>query len=333
MRVDDPRASSMKPPAGPPPTDLGQLVRAEDRLSFVYLERCIVHRDQNALTAQDERGVMHIPAATLGAVLLGPGTRVSHQAMCLLADSGSTAVWVGEQGVRYYAHGRGLSSSSRLLEAQARLVTNQSSRLRVARAMYAARFPGEDVSRLTMQQLRGREGARVRKAYRAIAAVVGVKWSARHYDPGDFAAADPVNQALSSATTCLYGVVHAVVVALGASPGLGFIHTGHARSFVFDIADLYKVEVAVPVAFRTAADVTDDLDVPGETRRRMRDAIYRTKLVDRCARDVRSLLMGLTDDVSVDWEWPVDVVTLWDEAGAPVPGGRAYSDGEWDIEW
>lgn len=323
----------MKPPAGPPPTDLAQLVRAEDRLSFVYLERCIVHRDQNALTAQDERGVMHIPAATLSAVLFGPGTRVSHQAMCLLADSGSTAVWAGEQGVRYYAHGRGLSTSTRLLEAQARLVTNQSSRLRIARAMYAVRFPGEDVSRLTMQQLRGREGARVRRAYRTIAAETGVQWSTRQYDPSDFSGADAVNQALSSATTCLYGVVHAVVVALGASPGLGFIHTGHSRSFVFDIADLYKVELAVPVAFRTARDYTDDLDVPGETRRRMRDAIYRAKLVERCAHDVRALLLGSDDTARLDWEWPVDEVSLWDESGSSVTGGRSYTDVGWDSEW
>ncbi len=324
----------MKPAPGPPPTELSQLVRAEDRLSFVYLERCIVHRDNNALTVQDDRGVMHIPAATLGAVMFGPGTRVSHQAITLLADSGSTAVWVGEQGVRYYAHGRGLSTSTRLLEAQARLVTNQSSRLRVARAMYAARFPGEDVSRLTMQQLRGREGARVRKAYRAVAEECGVAWRARSYDPAEFGDGDSVNQALSAATACLYGVVHAVVVALGASPGLGFIHTGHTRSFVFDIADLYKVEVAVPVAFRTAHDVGDDIDVAGETRRRMRDAIYRTKLLERCARDVRSLLLDaapLVDAAEPSWE--ADQVLLWDEFGTAVAGGRAYSDDVWPDQW
>ncbi|GAB95252.1 CRISPR-associated protein Cas1 [Kineosphaera limosa] len=93
----------MKPTPGMAPPDLGQLVRAQDRLSFIYLERCTVHRDGNAVTATDERGIVHIPTATLGALLLGPGTRVTHQAMMLLAESGSTAVWVGERGVRYYA--------------------------------------------------------------------------------------------------------------------------------------------------------------------------------------------------------------------------------------
>src|SRR5690606_10231594 len=115
----------------------------------------------------DDRGTIHIPAATLGVLLLGPGTRVTHQAMVLLAESGSTAVWVRENGVRYYAHGRTLTQSSRFLEAQARLVTNKSSRLRIARAMYAMRFPeDEGVDTLSMQQLRGREGAHVKRSYR-----------------------------------------------------------------------------------------------------------------------------------------------------------------------
>ena len=118
------------PIPGARPPDLPDLVRAQDRMTFIYLERCNIHRESNAITATDERGVMHIPAASLGALLLGPGTTVTQQAMVLMAESGSTVVWVGEEGVRYYAHGRSLAHSSRLLEAQARLMTNQSSRLR-----------------------------------------------------------------------------------------------------------------------------------------------------------------------------------------------------------
>jgi CRISPR-associated protein Cas1 len=112
-------------------------------MSFIYLERRIVHRDSNAITARDERGVVHIPAAAVGVLLLGPGTNVTHQAMMLLAESGSTAVWVGEQGVRYYAHGRSLASSTRLLEAQAALVSDRVSRLAVAQqdARYSNPLP------------------------------------------------------------------------------------------------------------------------------------------------------------------------------------------------
>lgn len=316
-----------KAPPGPPPVDIGELVRAQDRASFVYLERCTIHRDGNAITATDDAGVVHLPAATIGAFLLGPGTRVTHQAMMLMAESGATTVWVGERGVRYYAHGRTLTNSSRLVEAQARLVSNRGSRLAVARTMYAMRFPGEDVTSLTMQQLRGREGARVRKAYRAEADRVGAQWQRRQYDPAKFEESDALNQALSAATTCLYGMVHAVVVALGASPALGFVHNGNARSFVFDVADLYKVEIAVPVAFGVAGSHELE-DVPGETRRRMRDAMASARLIDRCARDVRALL--LVDSAPESDGDPDDGSgQLWDERGWSVPTGQNYEDAPW----
>ncbi|MFI9410166.1 type I-E CRISPR-associated endonuclease Cas1e [Nocardia gamkensis] len=308
------------------PIRIGELVRARDRLSFIYLERATVHRDGNAVTATDERGVVHIPAATIGALLLGPGTRVTHQAMMLLAESGSTAVWVGERGVRYYAHGRSLARSSRLLEAQAAAVTNQTTRLRVARAMYEMRFPGEDVAGLTMQQLRGREGARIRRLYRLHAERTGVTWSRRDYDPTDFDASDAVNQALSSATTCLYGIVHAVIVALGCAPGLGFVHTGHERSFVFDLADLYKAEFAIPAAFDAAAEGGDD--VPAATRRAVRDAVHSGRLLERCCSDIYALLLPEEPDGAAEWD--TDVVELWDRKGN-VAGGISYGDE--DLPW
>lgn len=320
----------MKPIPGPPPVDIGSLLRARDRLSFIYVERCIVNREDNAITAIDERGTVHIPAATLGALLLGPGTNVTHQAMMLLAESGSTAVWVGERGVRYYAHGRSLARSSRLLEAQAVLVTNQSSRLRVAREMYSMRFVDEDVSCLTMQQLRGREGARVRKCYQEHAQRTGVAWRRRDYRVEDFSSGDPINQALSSATTCLYGMVHAVIVAHGCSPGLGFIHTGNVRSFVFDMADLYKAEIAIPVAFDTVATEPDD--IPAATRRAVRDAVHDGSILQRCSRDLHHLLR-VEEDSGTEWEDSWDVVSLWDGGSRVVPGGRSHSDPDGVEDW
>lgn len=315
----------MKPIPGTPPAEVGQLSRVVDRITFLYLEHAIVHRDSNAITVRDERGVLHVPAATVASVMLGPGTTISHQAMMLLADSGAGTVWIGEQGVRYYAHGRPLARTSRLLEAQALLVTNQSSRLRVAREMYAMRFPGEDCGGLTMQQLRGREGARVRRLYREHAEEHGVEWKSRQYRPDDFEGSDDLNMALSAATACLYGVVHAVVVALGCSPALGFVHTGHDRSFVFDIADLYKMELAVPVAFRVVAEGSED--IPADVRRSMRDAMYEAGLMARCARDLHRLLgsPGETDS-----DFLADVVEIWDTRGRIAAGQNFSND---DLPW
>lgn len=310
----------MKPIPGTPPAKVGELSRVTDRITFLYLEHAIVHRDGNAITVRDDRGVVHVPAATIASVMLGPGTTISHQAMMLLADSGAATVWIGEQGVRYYAHGRPLARTSRLLESQAALVTNQSSRLRVARRMYAMRFPGEATSHLTMQQLRGREGARVRRLYREHAAEHGVEWKSRDYRPDDFTASDDLNQALSAATACLYGVVHAVVVALGCSPALGFVHVGHDRSFVFDVADLYKMEIAVPVAFSVVARGSDDIG--GDVRRAMRDAMYGARLMTRCVEDLHRLLGS---DGELETDFTADVIELWDTQSR-VAGGGNYSD-------
>lgn len=298
-----------------------ELVRVGDRVSFLYLERCVVHRDSNAITATDERGTVHIPAGSVSVLLLGPGTTISQPAVTLMADSGATVVWTGERGVRYYAHGQPLAASTRLLEAQAAAVSNPRSRLRVARTMYELRFPDEDVSRLTMQQLRGREGARVRRAYRAQAERTGVEWKGRSYDFDNWGGGDAVNQALSAANSALYGVVHAVIVGLGCSPGLGFIHTGHQRAFVYDIADLYKTELTIPVAFEVAAEAVGSIG--SEVRRRVRDRLHDGKLLDRCARDIQYLLLGHREEDSAGLD-DVDSASLWDGAGRTVPGGVSY---------
>ncbi|MFV0453171.1 MAG: type I-E CRISPR-associated endonuclease Cas1e [Propioniciclava sp.] len=316
----------MKPVPGPKPSELRELTRIQDRLSFVYLERCRVHRSDNAITATDERGVLHFPSAAVSALMLGPGTDITHQAMMVLADSGSTVVWVGEQGVRYYAHGRSLARSSRLLQAQVDAVSNQQKRLAVARKMYEMRFPDDSIEGATMQQLRGREGARVKRRYRESAAEFGIEWSGRNYRFDDFEASNEVNQALTAATSCLYGVAHAVTVALGCSPALGFIHTGHDRSFIFDIADLYKMEVAVPVAFEVAS--RGEPDISSATRLAMRDRFAEMRIMATVVRDIGRLL---STDPDEEKGW--DVLELWDGGHRTVSAGRQWADAPEDVPW
>ena len=174
--------------------DLQALPQVKDRMTFLYLEHCTLGRQDGAITVTDEKGIVQIPAAGISVLLLGPGTRVTHRAMELMGDTGVGAVWVGEHGVRYYAHGRPLTTHSQLLLRQAELVSNTRKHLDVVRKMYQLRFPDEDISRLTMQQLRGREGSRVRQVYRKASKDTGVPWSGRLYRPEDFASGDAVNQ-------------------------------------------------------------------------------------------------------------------------------------------
>jgi len=290
------------------------------RISFVYVERSVVHRDANAIVAMNDEGVTHIPGASITALLLGPGTRITHQAMNLLGESGVTTCWVGEGGARLYASAPSLSRTTRLLERQARLVSNRSSRLAVARHMYQLRFP-DDVSRATMQRLRGMEGARVRQAYRHEAERVGIEWKGRRYDPKEWSAGDVVNRALSVANSCLYGVVHSVIVAIGCSPGLGFVHSGHSLAFVYDVADLYKAEVTIPAAFSAAAE--GETNLAGRVRRLVRERIYDHHVLDRAVDDIAQLL-GTTD--TAPDEAGLEALVLWDDNEGSVPAGTAYGD-------
>ncbi|MFJ5547998.1 type I-E CRISPR-associated endonuclease Cas1e [Streptomyces sp. NPDC093225] len=309
-----------------------ELTRVAERTSFIYLERCTIHRDDNAITAEDADGTTHIPSATIGTLLLGPGTRITHQAMTVLGESGAAVVWVGEQAVRYYAAGRSLNRSATLVEAQATLWANRRTRLDVARAMYRLRFPDEDPAGLNRQELLGREGRRVKDCYRVQAQRTGVPWRGRHYVPGDFTAGDAANQAVTAAAQCMYGIAHAVVTAMGCSPGLGFVHSGHELSFVLDVADLYKTEIGIPVAFDVAAE--SGKEVGSRTRRALRDRISKARLLDRYVDDIKGLILGRQPDTeaapAADPSESDDRVTLRSDRDVTVAAGRNYAE---EVTW
>jgi CRISPR-associated protein Cas1 len=298
---------------------IGALQPVSKRSSFLYLEHVVVHRDSNAIVAMNDEGNSYIPAASIGVLLLGPGSRVTHQAMMLLGESGVVVSWVGEGGGRLYAWAPSLAQSSRLLEIQAKLFSNRKTRLEVARKMYQMRFPSEDVSSATMQQLRGMEGARIRRMYRTLAAQFGVQWRGRHYDPSDNQVGDTVNKCLSIANSVLYGVAHTAIVAIGCSPGLGFVHIGHLLSFVYDIGDLYKAEISFPAAFQVAANEEDCS--PRNVRSDVRRRIYETRLLERIVDDIHFLFgTPSSDEPTVS-----SSLQLIDDISDIVPSGINYS--------
>lgn len=311
----------MKKHIGAKKTELTELPRIKDRVSFIYIEHAKVNRQDSSITVSDQNGITKIPAAILSVLLLGPGTEITHRAMELIGDTGTSIVWVGEQGVRHYAHGRALSHSSRFLVKQAKLVSNTRSRLSVARKMYQMRFPNEDVSKLTMQQLRGREGSRIRSLYRTLSKKYNVDWTGRSYDPDNFEDGTVVNQALSAANVALYGLAYSVIVALGMSPGLGFIHTGHDLSFVYDVADLYKGDITIPIAFIVASENNSDEDIGRIARLKVRDAFVNNKLIETMVRDLQSLV-----EIEESEQLTADIINLWDEKSSLVEYGRNYSE-------
>ena len=302
-------------------TKLSEVPRISDRVTFLYVEHAKINRVDGAITVAESRGVVRIPATMIGILLLGPGTNISHRAMELLGESGTSVAWVGEYGIRHYAHGRSLSHTSRFLELQAKLVSNTHTRLEVARKMYQMRFPGEDVSSLTMQQLRAKEGARVRKLYRKMSCEYDVKWNGRAYDPDNYEGGDSINQALSAANVALYGLVYCAIAALGMAAGLGFVHTGHDLSFVYDVADLYKAEITVPIAFQVASEYELGMDVGRISRQKVRDAFVGGKVFARIIHDIQTLI-GIKEDEQIITE----PLSLWDNKEGNIKYGINYSN-------
>jgi CRISPR-associated protein Cas1 len=272
------------------------MLQLKDRLSFFYVQRggltvidgCLV------LTDAEDRTQYEVPARATTCIMVGPGTTVSTEAIRLAAAYGVLIVWVGEHGVRCYSAGRPWGDNIEWLEKQVKCYSDPQLSLKVAREMFYRRF-GVRMERRSLEQLRGIEGARVREMYKLKAQEFRIPWKGRKYIPGNpFGETDAPNLALNVANTCLYGLVETGVLAAGMSTGLGFIHKGDRLSFVLDIADLYKMEHMVPLAFRLVAQKADgsrpwpmlEMDV----RRASRDHFKTSKLLDRVVNDMTSLI-------------------------------------------
>ena len=141
-----------------------------------------------------------------------------------------------------------------------------------------------------------------------------------------WADADPINRALSAANSCLYGVCHAAIVAAGFSPALGFIHTGKMLSFVYDVADLYKTETSIPIAFQAAAG--PPIGVERRVRTRCREVFTERRLLARLVPDIQFALGLSRQDRERDPRFDGElsgVAGLWDGDGA-VSGGVNYGE-------
>lgn len=284
------RAPGAALPGLPPPRPIS----LKERSSIMFVEKGQLDVLDGAFVVVDKNGVRtHIPIGGLACLMLEPGARISHAAVALAARAGTLVVWVGEAGVRLYAAGQpGGARSDRLL-FQARLALDESARLKVVRKMYSMRFGEDAPERRSIEQLRGIEGARVKRLYELHASENGVNWRRRDYDPANWSGSGIPNRCLSAATACLYGLVEAAILAAGYAPAIGFVHTGKPLSFVYDVADVYKFETAVPIAFQIAGRAAKGrlaADPVGETRRACRDVFRKTNLLERLIPGIEEML-------------------------------------------
>ena len=264
-------------------------IAMKERVSMIFVEYGQIDVLDGAFVVVDKKGVRtHIPVGSIACIMLEPGTRVSHRAAALAARVGTLLVWVGEAGVRLYAAGQpGGARSDRLLY-QAKLALDESARLKVVRKMYEFRFGEAPPQRRSVDQLRGIEGARVKKTYQLLAKRHGVDWKGRDYNPNNWDASDMPNRCLSSATAALYGITEAAILAAGYAPAIGFIHTGKPLSFVYDIADLFKFDTVVPLAFQVAAKHPHEPE--RKVRLACRDIFRESKILKKIIPSIEEIL-------------------------------------------
>ena len=261
----------------------------KDRVSVLFVEKGNLDVLDGAFVVVDKRGTRtHIPVGGVACLMLEPGSRVSHAAVALASRVGCLLLWTGDSGVRLYSAGQpGGARADRLLY-QAKLALDDDARLKVVRKMYAMRFKEEPPARRSVDQLRGIEGVRVRKMYELLAKQYGVSWKTRNYDHTNWGSGDIPNRCLSSATACLYGISEAAILAAGYAPAIGFIHTGKPQSFVYDIADIFKFETVVPVAFRIAAK--NPRDPERDVRLACREVFRQTRLLRKIIPSIEEIL-------------------------------------------
>lgn len=279
----------MLPGAAPP-----KPIPLKERSALVFVERARLDVKDGAFVAIDADGNRtHIPIGGVACLMLEPGARISHAAVALAGRVGTLVVWIGEAGVRLYAAGQPGGARSDKLMWQASLAMNPQARLRVVREMYRIRFDEPAPQRRSIEQLRGIEGARVRRMYDLFARQYGVNWKRRRYNPKQWNASDLPNRCLSAATACLHGLAEAAVLAAGYAPAIGFLHTGKPLSFVYDIADLWKTKTVVPEAFRIAGLVQNgQIDMPVERAIRLacRDSFRSTRLLTKIIPQIEEVL-------------------------------------------
>lgn len=266
------------------------LPRVTDKYPYLYLERGRLEVDDSSVKWLDAQGeCVHLPVATISCLLLGPGTSITHEAVKVAAAANCSLCWVGEDSLLFYAAGVTPTSHTRNMQRQAFLAADEALSLEVARAMFSRRFPHADIKKKTLPELMGMEGLRVREFYLETAQKYGVGWKGRSFVPGKFELSDLANQILTATNAALYGIVASVVHSLGYSPHLGFVHSGSPLPFVYDIADLYKGEFCIELAFSLCKDLAGRYDRYAVSSA-FREKVIANGLLERLAKDIDMLL-------------------------------------------
>ncbi|MCB1704629.1 MAG: type I-E CRISPR-associated endonuclease Cas1 [Halioglobus sp.] len=268
------------------------LPQVKDKYPFLYLERGRLEIDGSSVKWIDsEANVVPLPVATLNALLLGPGSTITHDAVKTVTAANCAVCWVGEDCLLFYAAGFLPTADTRNLKAQLSLSTNPQTSVEVARRMFSRRFPDADLCGKTLKEMMGMEGHRVRSLYQNKAEEYQVGWKGRKFTPGKFEFGDITNQVMTASNAALYGILCSAVHSMGYSPQIGFIHSGSPLPFVYDLADLYKEYLCIDLAFALTRDMAGHYD-KHKVSSTFRERVIEMNLLARLAEDIPEMLGG-----------------------------------------
>ena len=276
-----------------PPLDT--LAPAKDRWTPVYLEHGRVEVDDSSIKWLASDGtVCRIPVATVSAIILGPGTTITHAAVKVAAQCNCPLLWLGEDGLHFYSFGITPNHDNSMARIHASAWAAPQKRNEIARRMFRHRFPDVPTGGVSIKQLRGMEGRRVKSLYQELGSKFGVTWKGRDYNPENWNLADNVNRALSCATASHYALTSAVCCSMGFIPQLGFVHVAGTLPFIYDAADLYKHETSWPAAFEAISiDPKDDGTL---VRKIFKRNVEQTRMLQRMPDDLIALFEGFEEE-------------------------------------
>ncbi|SEO55394.1 type I-E CRISPR-associated endonuclease Cas1e [Aquisalimonas asiatica] len=265
----------------------GLLWLAQGRLSVEDGTLRFVCSESDELAAGDYA----IPYQGISIILLGPGSSVTHDVLRLLARHGTLLAAVGSGGTKLYTAPPMGQGQSDIARAHATLWAKETARLDVARRMYAYRF-GKVLPHRDISVLRGIEGGRMKEMYRVQAERFGITWKGRRYNRNDPTSADVPNQAINHAATFVESAADVAVAALGALPPLGFIHEDSSNAFTLDVADLYRADITIPLAFAVARQVQENpsLSLERTLRKEAATTFRKKRLIPEMIDRVKELL-------------------------------------------
>lgn len=268
------------------------LPQVKDKYPFLYLERGRLEVDDSSVKWIDSTGqVIPLPIATLNTLLLGPGTSVTHEAIKTTTAANCAVCWVGEDSLLFYAAGFLPTADTRNLRHQLQLAADPEAAVEVARRMFARRFPEADLKGKNIKEMMGMEGYRVKNLYQEKAEQYKVDWKGRQFTPGKFELSSITNQVLTSVNAALYGILCSAVHSMGYSPHIGFVHSGSPLPFVYDLADLYKEDLCIDLAFSLTRELAGRYD-KHKVASAFRERVIQMNLLTKVGDDIGFVLGG-----------------------------------------